>query len=63
MYAGLTATVVAMIVSLVNYGTYAREATRTKNGLRVILEAHYNRTWPACWRSPFSPTSSASPAG
>ena len=39
MYAGLTATVVAMIVSLVNYGVYAHAATYDKKHILLAAKA------------------------
>jgi hypothetical protein len=44
MYGGLAATVVALIVALVNYGQYSHAATVAKNQLRLTAEGHYNQT-------------------
>jgi hypothetical protein len=43
MYAGLAATVVALISGLMNLGQYTRAATDAKDHFRHILEAHYNQ--------------------
>jgi hypothetical protein len=43
MYGGLAATVVALIISLVNLGQYTRAATKAKDISNVTLETHYNQ--------------------
>jgi hypothetical protein len=42
MYAGLTATVVALLVCLARYGTYARAAAYDKKHFFLLKEAHEN---------------------
>jgi hypothetical protein len=44
MYTGLAATVIALIVALLNYGQYSHAATVAKNQLRPTAEGHYNQT-------------------
>jgi hypothetical protein len=42
MYAGLTATVIALLVSLGTLARYTHDATVAKNNFRLNLEAHEN---------------------
>jgi hypothetical protein len=43
MYAGLAATVIALLSSLINLGIYTRDATDAKNHFRFTLQAHENQ--------------------
>jgi serine/threonine protein kinase len=43
MYAGLAATVIALLSGLVNLAGYTHDATDAKNHFRLTLESHYNQ--------------------